>query len=114
MLDYRRVKKSEREAANKMFSGSKGDKLLKEIANTFVPGGELDDLQKRKFVESYFFKEINLKFREKEMPAADREKIKAAILQAKTLEEVEMLQQQLQAGKFPINARWKSDQFDII
>jgi len=32
------------------------------------------------------------------MPAADREKIKAAILQAKTLEEVEMLQQQLQAG----------------
>ena len=34
------------------------------------------------------------------MPAADREKIKAAILQAKTLEEVEMLQQQLQAGKF--------------
>lgn len=54
MLDYRRVKKSEREAANKMFSGSKGDKLLKEIANTFVPGGELDDLQKRKFVERYF------------------------------------------------------------
>jgi len=86
VLDYRRVKKSEREAANKMFSGSKGDKLLKEIANTFVPGGELDDLQKRK---------------EKEMPAADREKIKAAILQAKTLEEVEMLQQQLQAGVIP-------------
>ena len=44
------------------------------------------------------------------MPAADREKIKAAILQAKTLEEVEMLQQQLQAGKFPFNPQWKSGQ----
>jgi len=55
VLDYRRVKKSEREAANKMFSGSKGDKLLKEIANTFVPGGELDDLQKRKFTHNSAF-----------------------------------------------------------
>ena len=34
------------------------------------------------------------------MPAADRERIKEAILKAKTLEEVEMLQQQLQAGSF--------------
>ena len=45
------------------------------------------------------------------MPAADREKIKVAILQAKTLEEVEMLQQQLQAGKFTFNPRCKSNQF---
>ena len=66
---------------------------------------------KEKVRRKILFNEINLKFREKEMPAADREKIKAAILQAKTLEEVEMLQQQLQAGKFPFNPRWKSDQF---
>lgn len=43
VLDYRRVKQAEKVAAKRIFGGTSGTKLLKEMENTFVPGEELDN-----------------------------------------------------------------------
>lgn len=92
ILDFRKVKLREREEANKMFKGKKGKALAEEIAQksqTFVPGERLDSngsVQRPKRTE------------------AEVEAIRAAIAKATTIEEVERLKQQLEAGHIPAHA----------
>merc|ERR1712131_225220 len=86
VFDYKRISQKERTAAIEMFGGKAGRKLLKEMNNTFTPGGDLDSLKNRQASN---------------LSEEDKAKIKAAILNAKSLEEVEILQQQLQMGHVP-------------
>merc|ERR1712147_3014 len=94
VMDFKRISKSEREEAIKLFGGKSGRKLLSEMNNTFTPGGELD----------------TLKNKNSDMSEEDKAKIKEAILNAKSLEEVEILQQQLQMGHVPGKDKPKKQQ----
>ena len=47
MKDYKRISQKERTAAIEMFGGKAGRKLLKEMNNTFTPGGDLESLKNR-------------------------------------------------------------------
>jgi len=87
VLDYRRVKESERKEAKKVFGGKAGKAILKQMANTFTPGEGLQD-------------QINSR-NKGGLSEQEKAKIKEAILAASSLEEVERLQQQLQAGYIP-------------
>lgn len=92
VLDFRKMKQAERDAAAKKFGGKNGDKALKSArakANTFVPGEVVDA----------------------EMATADSKPtgptsqqllaLKAAITNAATLEEVTRLEQAMTAGILP-------------
>lgn len=86
VLDFQRIKQKERDASLKMFKGKKGHALATDIgkkSKTFVPGEHLPE--KRADGPS------------KEDVAA----IKAAIANAKTLEEVERLNNMLKTGQIP-------------
>ncbi|XP_064604973.1 U2 small nuclear ribonucleoprotein A'-like [Liolophura sinensis] len=86
VLDFQRIKLKEREASAKLFKGKKGQQLAKDIvkkSKTFTPGEKLPE--KRSAGPS----------------KEDIEAIKAAISNAKTLEEVERLNQLLRAGQVP-------------
>jgi len=87
VLDYRRVKQSEKKEAKRIFGGKAGSKLLNEIGNTFTPGEDLE--HNISAIKSGGFSE------------EEKAKIKEAILKATSLEEVEMLNQQLQSGYIP-------------
>lgn len=84
VLDFQRIKQKEREAASKMFKGKKGQERAQDIgkrSKTFVPGEKLV---------------------ERTGPSKeDVELIKNAIANAKTLEEVERLNQMLKSGHIP-------------
>lgn len=84
VLDFQRIKQKERDAANKMFKGKKGQERAQDIgkrSKTFVPGEKLV---------------------EKTGPSKeDIELIKNAIAKAKTLDEVERLNQMLKTGHIP-------------
>ncbi|XP_044755423.1 U2 small nuclear ribonucleoprotein A' [Coccinella septempunctata] len=87
LLDFRKVKSKEREEAKQLFKSKKGKELQKEIvkkAKTFVPGGNINQIAKSKGLTE---DEIR--------------KIRDAIVNANSLEEVERLQKQLQAGHIP-------------
>ncbi|XP_076085970.1 U2 small nuclear ribonucleoprotein A'-like [Mytilus galloprovincialis] len=84
VLDFQRIKQKEREAATKMFKGRKGQERAQDIgkrSKTFVPGEKLV---------------------ERTGPSKeDVELIKNAIANAKTLDEVERLNQMLKTGHIP-------------
>jgi len=87
VFDFKRITTKERDEARKLFGGKAGKKLLDEMKNTFTPGEEL---------------ERNIKARKGTgMSEEEKKRIKEAILAAKSLEEVEILQQQLQMGHIP-------------
>lgn len=94
LLDFQKIKLREREAAAKMFKGKKGAALAQDIGKktrTFVPGEPIPG-DKRGASSAG--------------PAAkaarpDTQAIKAAIANAKTLEEVERLNRLLQSGTIP-------------
>lgn len=89
LLDFRKVKQKERQAAITLFKGKKGKQLEKEIgkkSKTFVPGGTVPSGSTKQPSGS---------------APADVEAIKAAITKATTLEEVERLNQSLKAGQIP-------------
>ncbi|UYV81118.1 SNRPA1 [Cordylochernes scorpioides] len=99
-LDFRKVKMKEREAAAQLFKGKKGKQLEKELSKkskTFVPGGPTGDTNSTAGRPS----------------AADVEAIKAAISKAKTLEEVERLNQMLKSGQFHV-VRSKGDEAPAV
>jgi len=85
VMDFKRISRKEREHAIELFGGKAGKKLLSEMNNTFTPGAELNTLTQN----------------QGNMSEEDKAKIKQAILNAKSLEEVEILQQQLQMGHVP-------------
>ncbi|KAH3694555.1 U2 small nuclear ribonucleoprotein A'-like [Dreissena polymorpha] len=86
VIDFQRVKQKERDASHKMFKGKKGQALAADIgkkSKTFVPGEGLP---------------------EKRMEGPSKEDIaaiKTAIANAKTLEEVERLNNMLKTGQIP-------------
>lgn len=87
LLDFRKVKLKEREEAKTLFKSKKGKEIQKEIskrAKTFVPGANLDNAKQKNGPS------------EQEL-----RKIRDAIAKASSLEEVERLQMQLQAGLIP-------------
>lgn len=90
VLDFRRIKKKEREEATSLFKGKKGKELEKEIG-----------IKSRLFTSSG--KDENNKGAAGKIvhTQADVEAIKAAIAKAKTLEEIERLNQLLKAGYVP-------------
>ncbi|XP_034824940.1 U2 small nuclear ribonucleoprotein A' [Maniola hyperantus] len=86
LLDFRKIKQKERDEANILFKSKKGKELQKEIsrkAKTFVPGGNMPDP-----------KVANLKPQE-------IHKIREAIKNASSLQEVERLTRMLQSGQIP-------------
>ncbi|KAJ2946911.1 hypothetical protein O0L34_g16252 [Tuta absoluta] len=86
LLDFRKIKQKERDEANTLFKSKKGKELQKEItrkAKTFVPGGNMPDAK----VTNLTPQEIH--------------KIREAIKNASSLQEVERLTRMLQAGQIP-------------
>lgn len=92
-LDYNRVTQKERESARKLFKSKAAEKAKKKQkgANTFVPGGELAKQAPR-------------------MTKRDADAIKKAILEAKSIDEVERLKAMLQAGLMPTAPEQKQHQ----
>lgn len=87
LLDFRKVKLKERDEARALFKSKKGKEIQKEIskrAKTFIPGANLDNVKQKNGPS------------EQEL-----RKIREAIAKASSLEEVERLQMQLQAGLIP-------------
>lgn len=87
LLDFRKIKMKEKDEAKALFKSKKGKEIQKEIskkAKTFVPGANLDA--------------------RKGPSEEELKKIKEAIANASSLEEVERLQMQLQAGHIPGNS----------
>ncbi|XP_028391950.1 U2 small nuclear ribonucleoprotein A'-like [Dendronephthya gigantea] len=90
VLDFQRIKQREREAAARMFSGKKGEKLvngaMKSKTNKFVPGAPL----------------VNPPAPPPKNPQRNNiAAIKAAIANAKSLEEVQKLEMMLKTGHVP-------------
>lgn len=86
LLDFRKIKQKEREEANTLFKSKKGKEMQKEIARkakTFVPGGNMPDPK----VTNLTPQEIH--------------KIREAIKNASSLQEVERLTRMLQSGQIP-------------
>lgn len=87
LLDFRKIKMKEREDANALFKSRKGKELQKEIAKkskTFVPGAGVPDTSKPTG-----------------LTPEERWRIKKAIENATSLEEVERLNRLLQSGQIP-------------
>lgn len=87
ILDFTRIKDKERKAAALLFAGDRGKKLLEEIAPPRVVGKELED-QKAKEAKTGPSPEVI-------------EKIKKAIAEAETIEEVTRLEKALKSGVLP-------------
>ncbi|XP_038075352.1 U2 small nuclear ribonucleoprotein A'-like isoform X1 [Patiria miniata] len=88
VLDFRKVRQREREAAAHLFKGKKGQQLSKDLgrkSKTFVPGAPVGGEGDAKPGPS----------------PQDYAAIKAAIVNAKSLEEVERLNQMLKTGQVP-------------
>lgn len=84
LLDFRKIKMKEREEAKALFKSKKGKEIQKELmkkAKTFTPGANLDV--------------------KKGPNEADLKRIREAITNASSLEEVERLHLQIQAGQIP-------------
>lgn len=95
VLDFRRVKQAERDAAKKLFKSKEGKSQMKEIkkrAKTFTPGEPLNEgaaAGKRAATNASGLTPDQVRG------------IKAAIAKASTLEEIERLNQILRAGHIP-------------
>lgn len=88
LLDFSKIKLTERTKAAALFKSKKGKELQKEIikkAKTFVPGAALQDLSNISTGPS----------------AEEIWKIKEAISKASSLEEIERLNKLLQSGQIP-------------
>ncbi|XP_049849206.1 uncharacterized protein LOC126318232 [Schistocerca gregaria] len=88
VLDFKKVKKYEKEEAIKLFQSSQGralDEVIvqKSKSNTFVPGEEVQEEKDQTFT------------------AEEKEKISKAILNAKSSEELNRLEELLQKKKVP-------------
>eukprot|EP00271_Cylindrocystis_brebissonii_P008669 TRINITY_DN23141_c0_g1_i1.p1 TRINITY_DN23141_c0_g1~~TRINITY_DN23141_c0_g1_i1.p1 ORF type:complete len:299 (+),score=75.73 TRINITY_DN23141_c0_g1_i1:707-1603(+) len=91
ILDFRKVKEKEREAAKKLFGSRDAEVQVKRVsANTFVPG-EVEDSTMAETVQA-----------KPSGPTPEQlTAIKAAIAAAQSLEEVTRLEEALKSGKLP-------------
>ncbi|TKR87665.1 hypothetical protein L596_012029 [Steinernema carpocapsae] len=85
VLDFKRIKLAEREAAKALFKGKKGQKLRSEIGQKTTLLTEVDEVAAAV----------------KKVRPEDMAKIQEAIKNAKSLQEVEELQAMLQSGRIP-------------
>nr|XP_006817741.1 PREDICTED: U2 small nuclear ribonucleoprotein A'-like [Saccoglossus kowalevskii] len=93
LLDFQKIRMKEREQARKVFKGQKGHQLAKDIgkkSQTFIPGAGLVEKKTGPSVD-------------------DVAAIREAIANAKTLEEVERLNQMLRTGHIPGKDKRKPD-----
>lgn len=88
ILDFNRIKDKERKAAGLLFAGERGKKLLEEIAPPRVAGKELTDARASETVKAGPSPEVI-------------ERIKKAIAEAETIEEVTRLERALKSGVLP-------------
>lgn len=90
VLDFQRIKQREREAAKRMFSGKRGQEGSQKgrKAKTFVPGGSPAGARP-------------LPSKPLPQPSKDIAAIKAAIANARSLDEVQRLEMLLKAGQVP-------------
>nr|AEE63363.1 unknown [Dendroctonus ponderosae] len=87
LLDFRKIRQKERDEAKQLFKSKKGKEIQKDIlkrSKTFVPGGNMHNIAKSRGLSD---EEIR--------------KIREAINNANSLEEVERLQKILQSGHIP-------------
>jgi len=95
ILDFNRIKDKERKAAAVLFAGERGEQLLAEIAPARAAGKELAD------------KAVEL---QKSGPSAEAiERIKRAIAEAETIEEVTRLEKALKSGVLPDDLKLKDE-----
>ncbi|XP_018026653.1 U2 small nuclear ribonucleoprotein A' [Hyalella azteca] len=95
VLDFRRIRQRERDAAKKLFKSKSGKELVKAVnrskaaaaasANTFTPGEGLPQNKNKA----------------QGLSEEEQQAIREAINQARSMEEVEKLQKMLKAGKIP-------------
>jgi len=90
VIDFQRVKLKERKAALLKFGGVEGESKLKEIANTFVPGGDVEMGSGEKSAP-----------KQTSRSAADSLAIKTAIENARSLEEAQQIERDLMRGVIP-------------
>uniref|UniRef100_A0A7E4ZUW0 Probable U2 small nuclear ribonucleoprotein A' n=1 Tax=Panagrellus redivivus TaxID=6233 RepID=A0A7E4ZUW0_PANRE len=93
VLDFRRVKLSERQEADKLFKGKKGAALRTKLIKKSDRLPDEDESEKAA--------------QARQLPTEEQEKIKAAIANTKSLEEIELLQQMLTTGKIP-DSNWNN------
>lgn len=94
VLDFRKVKQKEREAAKSLFKSRMGKDQLKDIENrakTFTPGEPLSEVPANNKVPSLTNKLTQEQIRS----------VKASIAKATTLEEIERLNHMLRTGQVP-------------
>ena len=92
VLDFRKVKLKEKEAAKALFKSKQGKDQLREIkkrAKTFTPGDPVNGSGGRPATNA------------SGLTAEQVRNIKAAIAKATTLEEIERLNQMLRTGQIP-------------
>nr|ALS04083.1 U2 small nuclear ribonucleoprotein A [Acartia pacifica] len=92
VLDFKKIKMKEREAAKALFKTKEGKTQLKDIqakAKTFVPGAPLPEATNNKAANPAGLTPEQVK------------NIKTMIAKAKSLEEIERLNQMLRTGKMP-------------
>jgi U2 small nuclear ribonucleoprotein A' len=94
MLDYERVYAKEREAAKKMFEGDDGKAIKAKTFTVGKRGGREEE-------EEEEGKKKKGKKNEKKNNEAELAKIKAAIANATTLEEIAMLEKAMETGVLP-------------
>lgn len=101
VLDFKKIKIKERQEAKQLFTGSTGKRLETELgvkSKTFVPGGELgangDQNGQARGGQ-------NQQQNRKKLSPAEIQNIKVAISRARSLEEVERLNQMLRSGNIP-------------
>lgn len=88
ILDFNRIKDKERKAAGLLFAGDRGKKLLEEIAPARTAGGSAPEKASTETAKAGPTPEVI-------------EKIKKAIAEAETIEEVTRLEKALKSGVLP-------------
>ncbi|XP_014209467.1 probable U2 small nuclear ribonucleoprotein A' isoform X2 [Copidosoma floridanum] len=88
LLDFRKIKQKERDETRVFFKSSKGKEVLKEISKKAKAAAQGADTADKPIVS-----------------AGEREKIKEAISNATSLEEVQRLSKLLQQGQIPVDPR---------
>lgn len=91
VLDFQKVKRKEREEAERVFGGKKGKQLAEDLARpskTFVPGGGIAAASGRGTERV-------------QQAVMDVQAIRASIAQARSLDEVRRLEMMLQQGQVP-------------
>lgn len=96
ILDFNRIKDKERKAAGLLFAGERGKKLLEEIAPPRTAGKDPSDLKTAEAVKVGPSPEVI-------------ERIKKAIAEAETIEEVTRLERALKSGVLPDDLKLDGD-----